>query len=152
MKSEEGQTLKEKLEELAEFSPIPVGELIYELTGFAVIPVEKSVIGKAPLTGIFKRLLKTILADLAQNPIIASKPNEAGNKIEPYVKRAIENDPNMTLLGKTKSSGYPDINASLNKTDERIYIECKTYSKRSKANRLRAFFVSPQLPASEFLC
>lgn len=143
MKPKEVKTLRDILGELEEFSPIPISELISELTGFSVIPVEKSAIGEALLARIFKRLLKTIMADLMQNPIFSARPNEVGNKIEPYVKRAIINDPEMTLHEMTESSGYPDINASLNKTSERIYIECKTYGKGSKSNKFRTFYLSP---------
>lgn len=139
MKSEDDKGLFEKLEELAEFSPIPLSELISELTGFAVIPVEESVIGEVPLARLFKRLLKNINAGLKQDPIFAYRPNEVGNKIEEYVKLAIENDSGMTLH-RTMSSGYPDINASLNKSSEMIYVECKTYSKKTNQ---RTFYLSP---------
>jgi len=73
------------------------------------------------------------------------RSNEAGNYLEDYVKKVLnkygEADTPLTVSGKKKSVGYPDI-IFLYK-GKVFYIEVKTYNPKNKKSSLRAFYASP---------
>ncbi len=79
--------------------------------------------------------------------IFSKRPNEAGNYIEPFVKKALHDigtqaETPRTETGSRKASGYPDI--IITDIDGRIsYLECKTYNAKSKNSTFRAFYFSP---------
>lgn len=78
--------------------------------------------------------------------IFTSRPNEAGNKIEPFVKEALNKvglnaDTPIAKNGKRKATGYPDIEI-INKK-QTIYLECKTYNIKNVTTSQRAFYFSP---------
>lgn len=77
--------------------------------------------------------------------IFTKRPNEAGNKIEPFVKAALEqvgldSRTPTTANGRAKAAGYPDIEIVGNPA---CYLECKTYNIANVETTMRAFFFSP---------
>ncbi len=80
-----------------------------------------------------------------EQAIFTARPNEAGNEIEPFVKNALcqaglQAQTPVTLAGKAKASGYPDIEIL---GDPPCYLECKTYNLKNVETTQRAFYFSP---------
>jgi len=78
--------------------------------------------------------------------IVSRRPNEVGNYCEPHVKEAIEHlggsaRTPLTVSGKRKGAGYPDIEAELD--EKPFYLEVKTYNERNKSTTQRSFYISP---------
>lgn len=79
--------------------------------------------------------------------IFTKRPNEAGNKIEPFVKEAlrkmgVDADTPIAKSGRKKSTGYPDIQIAYG-DGLTAYLECKTYSIRNIDTTQRSFYFSP---------
>lgn len=77
--------------------------------------------------------------------IFTKRPNEAGNKIEPFVKTALlhvglDARTPTTANGRAKAVGYPDIEIV---GDPACYLECKTYNIANVETTMRAFYFSP---------
>lgn len=77
--------------------------------------------------------------------IFTARPNEAGNKIEPFVKAALnaaglDAQTPVTQNGKAKAAGYPDLEI---RGDVPCYLECKTYNIQNVETTQRAFYFSP---------
>ena len=79
--------------------------------------------------------------------IRAKRPNEAGNAIEAYVKQGLREegfsaDVPRTATGRRQAVGYPDV--EVKDADGRtIYLEVKTYSRRTANTTQRSFYFSP---------
>ena len=125
----------------------PFGLIIKALTGHEVLPFDLS---DAETQALFDALQKAAVsaADAAKSAgIFAGRPNEAGNAVEPFVLAALQEahldaQKPRNRRGKTQSSGYPDIqiNFGLHRV---CYLECKTYSAKSRDSSNRSFFLSP---------
>jgi hypothetical protein len=79
--------------------------------------------------------------------IFTRRPNEAGNKIEPFVKEALKKigldaDTPIAKSGRKKSTGYPDIQITYGK-GLTAYLECKTYNIKNINTTQRSFYFSP---------
>lgn len=88
--------------------------------------------------------------EINRHGIQSQRVNEVGNKIEPFVREAlqfigIQAEIPHTRSGKKKATGYPDIFASI--AGVACYIECKTYNADNIATTQRSFYFSP---SSEF--
>lgn len=138
------QVIRKFLEPLKEI-PFPLA--IKALTGFKVLTFE-------PSTKQNKKLLEQLskAAQLAGKKaydagIFTTRPNEAGNHIEPFVISALRNvglkaDKPIAKSGKRKAAGYPDIQIK-DKWHRTIYLDCKTYNTLTKASTFRSFYFSP---------
>lgn len=111
-----------------------------------------SVIDFDPGDGKHQKLANSI-ADAARRAgksafdtgIFTKRPNEAGNKIEPFVKDALrlvglDARTPTTKDGRAKTAGYPDIEIV---GDPACYLECKTYNIVNVETTMRAFYFSP---------
>jgi hypothetical protein len=101
----------------------------------------------ADMLELLKNSAKEAGYKAAEMGIEADRPNEAGNRIEPFVVDALRRsgfnaDIPVTKKGKRKSSGYPDIEIYHGK-GWHAYIDCKTYAQKSKKSSFRAFYFSP---------
>jgi hypothetical protein len=79
-------------------------------------------------------------------PILRPRPNEVGNDIEPFVKRALtlrgfRADTPVSKSGKRKTMGYPDIIFWSGTTP--FYLECKTFNAENEETSQRSFYLSP---------
>ena len=121
----------------------PFHEIIFEICGNKVIPFD----GNNPQDVVLKddlyRAFMDAYDDLKSNPIISNRPNEVGNKIEPYVITALNKLKNYKAsVPRGLPNGYPDI--LLKEQDGRCtYIECKTYNKDKIKQTFRSFYLSP---------
>jgi hypothetical protein len=80
-----------------------------------------------------------------QDGLFAVRANEAGNYLEPLVKRALK-DANLnartpvTTAGEAQTVGYPDVEIL---SDPPCYLELKTYSATTANTTQRSFYYSP---------
>lgn len=129
------------------FKNLPFSSVIRLLSGFKVISFEKN---KKEHLDLLQKL--TSAAQIAgkkanEQGIFTDRPNEAGNRIEPFVKDALQKvglkaDTPIAKSGKKKATGYPDIEINFEKS-QTAYLECKTYNINNINTTQRAFYFSP---------
>ena len=88
-----------------------------------------------------------MLSKVNEKGIIRTRANEVGNDIESFVKESLseigyQSNTPKTLGGKSKASGYPDIEFK-DEYDRWHYIECKTYNIKNLNTTFRSFYLSP---------
>ncbi|MBS3935379.1 MAG: hypothetical protein KGZ43_04325 [Sulfuritalea sp.] len=126
---------------------VPFNLAIEAMTGYKVLEFE---IGKAT----HERLLDTLVQaatdageEINRAGIVSKRVNEVGNKIEPFVRAALERLPGVTASvpetksGKRKAAGYPDIEVRTGGIA--CYLECKTFNPDTSDTTQRSFFFSP---------
>ncbi len=85
--------------------------------------------------------------EINSHGITSKRVNEVGNKIEPFVRSALERIPGVAALipatrsGKRKAAGYPDIEIIANGVP--CYLECKTFNSDTSDTTQRSFYFSP---------
>ena len=120
----------------------PLHEVIYDLCGKKVIPLNPKNQRDRLLVAALQGSLRTVIKTLKRTPIESGRPNEVGNKIETYVIDAInEKQGYHAEIPRNRTTGYPDILIT-EKGKRHTYIECKTYSIGSVASPFRSFFLS----------
>lgn len=124
--------------------PFPIA--IKALTGFEVVAFDKS---QPKAKQLLEKLTKAaqIAGERAyKEGIFARRPNEAGNRIEPFVIEALEEvglraGKPETKSGAKKAAGYPDI--KIEDEGQTVYLDCKTYNIETKETSFRSFYFSP---------
>ena len=123
---------------------IPFELIIQALFGFSVkkfdLKAYKNILHK--MSSAMSKACKTV----EKNPIMRSRPNEAGNDMEGFVLSALKGEglkagSPKTVSGRGKSVGYPDIKIETDTIP--IYLEVKTHSKNQRNTSLRSFYLSP---------
>lgn len=126
---------------------IPFNLVIEAISDCSVLPFDSNNDKDKKVLETLIEAVNTAGAQINREGIKRSRPNEVGNDVELFVKKALNqlgytsNIP-TTASGKKRSVGYPDIEF----TDEfsRIhYLECKTYNINSISTTLRSFYLSP---------
>lgn len=84
--------------------------------------------------------------EINKNGILRTRPNEVGNDIEPFIKKALNkfgliSETPFGKSGKKKSTGYPDVLFKYNSIP--YYLECKTYNIENISTTQRSFYFSP---------
>lgn len=125
--------------------PFPIA--IKALTGFQVLTFDTSLEPNKKLLALLIKAAKMSGKNAFQAGIITNRPNEAGNKIESFVTEALKKvglkaRKPASKSGKMKTAGYPDIQIE-DKSGRTIYLDCKTYSARTKDQSFRTFYFSP---------
>ncbi len=124
----------------------PLRMFIRAFTGCAVLP--------APREAAWLDRLASSLTDAGREinakGLYSRRANEVGNKIEDFVKDALNRkgfqaDTPKTKDGKKKNAGYPDIEVFVPEEGMYLYLECKTYNPDNKSSSLRSFYLSPPL-------
>lgn len=126
---------------------VPFNLVIEAMTGHHVVEFD---IGN----GEHKRLLDALINaaveagnEINRDGISSKRVNEVGNKIEPFVREALNRFPGAkaeipaTPKGKRKAAGYPDIEFSLGTMT--CYVECKTFNRANIGTAQRSFYFSP---------
>ena len=126
---------------------IPFSLVIEGICGCEVIPFNK----RDPKDVNLLKML-TIVAKQAGNAINKEgirrpRPNEVGNDIEPFIKKALitqgcKATTPSTKAGKQKTTGYPDIIFE-DKYGRTNYLECKTFNIKNVSTTQRSFYLSP---------
>ncbi len=126
---------------------LPLGIVIEGLSGYNVIPFDKENEKDVKILNTLKNVANKVIEDVNEIGILRPRPNEVGNDIEPFVKKALNTfgynaDTPITIKGKKKSTGYPDIEFidEFNRTN---YLECKTFNIDNISTTQRSFFLSP---------
>jgi len=125
---------------------IPFKLVIESISGNTVFPYDRSNSIHSNALENLKRAIIDAGNKINVEGIKSKRPNEAGNKIEPFVKEAL-NDLNLiadvptTANGKKKATGYPDL--IFNYNGHPFYLECKTYNIDNINTTQRSFYFSP---------
>jgi len=126
---------------------IPYRIAIKALTGCKVLHFDLSKKNNKELLELLKSAAQMAGDEAYKKGIFTTRPNEAGNHIEPFVISALNkvglkaNKP-TTKSGKKKVAGYPDIEIT-DKHGKVVYLDCKTYSAKTKKQSFRSFYFSP---------
>lgn len=126
---------------------IPFSVAIKVISGYQVLSVDRNEEENKKLLRKLVEAAEISGKESFQKGIVARRANEVGNKIEPFVKKAlvgtglIANTP-KTKEGTRKATGYPDIEIQ-DKNGRIIYLECKTYNLKNVGTTQRAFYFSP---------
>ncbi|MFH1601391.1 MAG: hypothetical protein ABIB61_00345 [Candidatus Shapirobacteria bacterium] len=133
--------------------PFPVA--VKAISGHGVLSFDKNNPKDKKLLGRLTEAMDTAIKNAYEKGISTARPNEVGNHIEPFVKDALNSvglkaEIPLTTNGKHQSAGYPDI--YIEDADRRkIYLECKTYNKKSIKSSFRAFYFQPS-KSSKITC
>lgn len=138
------QTIRRFLEPLRGI-PFPVA--IKALTGCEVLAFNPELNENKILLRQLTKAAKFAGQNASQKGIFTKRPNEAGNRIEPFVLKALKQvglkaDKPVSISGKKKVAGYPDIQIE-DRFGRTIYLDCKTYSASTKDQTFRTFYFSP---------
>jgi hypothetical protein len=124
---------------------IPFKTVIEATTGHRVLDLDTN---NAAHASLHTKLLKA--ARLAgeranRDGIVAARPNEAGNYLEPFVRAALkecglEAQIPRTTQNRAQVTGYPDIEIT---EPTPCYLELKTYNAKTVNTTQRSFYYSP---------
>lgn len=126
---------------------IPLNVVIEALCEKKIIPFDRS----NPMDKKLLEKLELVCAvagkEVNEVGIVRARPNEVGNDIEPFVKRALKSVGYQavtpkTITGKSKAMGYPDIEF-IDEFGRSNYLECKTYNIENISTTQRSFYLSP---------
>jgi len=131
---------------LTPLKDIPFNLVIESLTGKKVIPFDTTNRDDLHILELLEKSAIVAGKEVNRNGIASKRPNEVGNYVEPFVKKALSEfglkpDTPAGVKGKKKSTGYPDIIFSHN--GEPYYLECKTYNLENIDTTQRSFYLSP---------
>jgi len=125
---------------------IPFNLAIAAISGKKVIPFDFNNVDHIQVLELLNKAALKAGHDINKSGILRSRPNEVGNDIESYVKKAL----NLYKLkaetpagskGHKKATGYPDILFWFNNNP--YYLECKTYNIKNIKTTQRTFYFSP---------
>jgi hypothetical protein len=131
---------------LTPLKDIPFNLVIEAMTGKKVIPFEWQNPDHRDILNLLKEVALQVGRTVNENGILRPRPNEVGNDIEPFVRKALNSfnlsaDIPKGIDGKKKSTGYPDILFWFK--SKPFYLECKTYNIENIATTQRSFYFSP---------
>ncbi len=126
---------------------LSLGIVIEGLSNYEVIQFDKKNTKDLKVLKILIKVANNVLFEVNQNGIKRSRPNEVGNDIEPFVIQELEKLGYKALIpktfeGKSKTTGYPDIEF-IDEFDRVNYLECKTFNVKNIATTQRSFYLSP---------
>ncbi|MCX6785881.1 MAG: restriction endonuclease [Candidatus Komeilibacteria bacterium] len=126
---------------------IPLTLVIESISGYKIIPFNKSDIRDKKVLESLKIVAKNVGQAINIKGIIRSRPNEVGNDIETFVKKVLDKinykaKTPSTTTGKKKSTGYPDIEF-IDEFKRINYLECKTFNIENISTTQRSFYLSP---------
>ena len=126
---------------------LPLGIVIEGLSGYKAIPYNNKSPKDRKVLSVLKKCANDVLIDVNNKGILRSRPNEVGNDIESFVKEALNKldykaDTPITINGKKKSTGYPDIEF-IDEYKRSHYLECKTFNINNIKTTQRSFYLSP---------
>ena len=125
---------------------IPFNLVIESITGHKVLSFDFKNSCHIEVLELIKQAAINAGKDINKSGIMRARPNEVGNDIEPYVRKALSDlglnaDIPSGRSGRKKSTGYPDIIFWYK--GKPYYLECKTYNERNINTTQRSFYLSP---------
>lgn len=132
---------------LAPLENIPFPIAIKAISGYDVIPFDRHNKDDEELLSKLSEVALIAGKEAKLKGIKSKRPNEVGNYIEPFVKRALlrvglKADTPRNKAGKRQGMGYPDIEV-IDSKNRITYLECKTYNLNNINTTQRAFYFSP---------
>ncbi len=126
---------------------LPLGIVIEGLSGYKAIPYNSRSSKDRKVLETLKKCAINVMEEVNIKGILRPRPNEVGNDIEPFVKDALNSlgykaDTPVTINGKKKSTGYPDIKF-VDEFGRVNYLECKTFNINNIHTTQRSFYLSP---------
>ena len=126
------------------FKNIPFSIVIKTISGHKILPFDGNNRVNVELLEILRNACEEAMQTAHTQGIISSRANEVGNKIEPFVKDALNNngvtaDTPINSIGVKQTTAYPDILIE-RPNGEKIYLECKTYNIKNINTTQRAFY------------
>lgn len=126
---------------------LPLDLVIKTMTGYHVIPFDPHNKEDLEVLKTLEQVAKKTKEEVNKNGIKKKRANEAGNAIEPFVKKALiamgyKADTPKTTKGKKKATGYPDLQF-IDHYGKLHYLECKTFNKKNINTTQRSFYLSP---------
>jgi hypothetical protein len=126
---------------------LPLGIVIEGLSGYKAIPYNEGNSKDKQVLKVLKKCADNVLKEVNKKGILRRRANEVGNDIEPFVKNALNSfdytaDTPVTISGKKKSTGYPDIEF-IDEFSRTNYLECKTFNIDNIDTTQRSFYLSP---------
>ena len=125
---------------------IPFNLVIEAMTGKKVLSFDFSNQEHKEVLELLRTAAINAGKEINKTGILRSRPNEVGNDIEPYVRKAL-NDLGLNAdiptgpSGHKKATGYPDI--IFWHKEKPYYLECKTYNIKNIDTTQRSFYLSP---------
>lgn len=132
---------------LSPLKGLPFQLVVEGISGYKVLPFDLDDEKNKKLVENLKKVAQIAGREVNKNGIKRPRPNEVGNDIEPFIKKALHEigykaDTPKTKSGKGKSTGYPDI--EFEDIYKRInYLECKTFNIENVNTTQRSFYLSP---------
>jgi len=125
---------------------IPFNLVIETITGKKVISFDFNNKEHQQVLELLKQAALMAGKEINKIGILRPRPNEVGNDIEKYVRKALNSvglkaDIPIGPSGHKKATGYPDILFWYN--DKPYYLECKTYDVKNIETTQRSFYFSP---------
>lgn len=133
---------------LSPLKNIPLNLVIESLYGCKIVPFSRNNKQDALLLENLKKVAKLAGIEINKRGIASARPNEVGNKAEPFVVKALKTigyasaDYPKSKSGKKKSVGYPDIEFEDN-FKRSNYLEVKTFNRNNMNTTQRSFYLSP---------
>jgi len=126
---------------------IPFSLVIESLSDYKIIPFNENDKNDIEILKTLKKVAVEAGNEINKNGIISKRANEVGNRVEPFVKNALNEfelnaDIPANKDGQKQSIGYPDV-LFYDKKGNVNYLECKTYSCDTENSSMRSFYVSP---------
>ena len=134
---------------MAPIRDVPFPVAIKAISGHKVLPFDKNSEEDRKLLEKLKTAAQIAGSEANKAGFERNRPNEVGNDIEPYVKKALSQvglkaETPKNLKGQRQGPAYPDI--EITEPNGRItYLECKTYNIRNISTNQRAFYFSPSV-------
>lgn len=124
---------------------IPFKTVIEATTGHRVLDLDTNNAAHAELQSKLLKAARLAGERASREGIVAARPNEAGNYLEPIVRAALKESGlearvPRTTQNRAQSTGYPDIEIT---APTPCYLELKTYNATTVNTTQRSFYYSP---------
>jgi hypothetical protein len=126
---------------------IPFKLVIESICNHTILPYEPSNSKDVKLLKNLCNVAEIAGKNINEVGIKRKRPNEVGNDIELFVKKALDSigyrsRTPLTNAGHTKTVGYPDLEF-IDEYRRVNYLECKTYNIQNINTTMRSFYLSP---------
>jgi hypothetical protein len=132
---------------LAPLKGVSLSRVIEGISGFKIVPFNQKDTKHLEIIKKLTQVAKVTTKEINKTGIDKDRVNEVGNAVEPFVEKALNsvgykaNKP-KTKSGKTKSTGYPDLEFEVDE-ETKPYLEIKTFNEKNIDTTQRSFYLSP---------
>lgn len=131
---------------------LPFRELVYGVTGFAIIPFNPHDEGHRAILDVLRKVMPAVLESVNHEDSPAhdfARINEVSGLVEDIMKDKLDAlddfscDYPVTAQGHIQRSGYPDLRLVHKPTGTVAYVDPKLYAERNVRSTFRTFYHSP---------